>query len=107
MKNLLILFIILISITGCKKQQPDFCKEGYIYWGGDPAVDGLGWYFAEGRTSAGMTFYQIKDSELNNEYKNYTDSVAVHICLRKTNERAPCFCAASTMYYHVISIKKR
>ncbi|HEX4956790.1 MAG TPA: hypothetical protein VFV46_01325 [Lacibacter sp.] len=112
MKPILLFSVIFAFIQSCstKKEQCSciaaFCRTGYIYWGGPYAADGIGWYFAEKREGNWLPA-QVKEEELPEEYKNDNDSTAVFICLQKTNERAPCFCAAPSYFYKVISIKKR
>ena len=110
MKKLVILFIGILSFLSCNKRnteaQSDFCKQGHIYWGGSYAVDGVGWYFAENR-SGSWSALQLKEEELPAAYKtSFTDSTAVIICLKKTDERAPCFCSAPSYFYKIISIQK-
>ncbi len=107
MKYFLYLFATVIGISSCKKNCDNSnCADGYIYWGGSPAADGLGWYFAEGRTG-NWKAKQLKDNELPDEYKNLNDSTAVRACLQETTERAPCFCLQPSYYYKIKSIKKR
>ncbi len=112
MKKLVIPFVIILSFFSCSKNksadaQADFCKAGYIYWGGSYALDGVGWYFTESR-SGSFTALQLKEEELPSAYKtSFTDSTAVIICLKKTNERAPCFCPAPSYFYKIISIQKK
>jgi hypothetical protein len=111
MKKFLIFFVVILSVFSCKKNksestQADFCKAGYIYWGGSYAVDGVGWYFADNR-SGSWSALQLKEEELPAAYKtSFTDSTAVIICLKKTDERAPCFCSAPSYFYKIISIQK-
>lgn len=111
MKKLVIPFVVILFFFSCSKNksadaQADFCKGGYIYWGGSYAVDGVGWYFAENR-SGSWSALQLKEEELPTAYKtSLTDSTAVIICLKKTNERAPCFCAAPSYFYKIVSIQK-
>ncbi len=108
-----ILFICIFFVTqSCtlKKEEcscvADSCTNGFIYWGGSYAVDGLGWYFAEKREGNWLPA-QLKEEELPNEFKNTNDSTAVSICLRKTTERAPCFCASPSYFHKIIKIEKR
>lgn len=111
MTKLILPFVAILSFLSCNKQnaegQADFCREGHIYWGGSYAVDGVGWYFAENR-SGSWSAKQLKEEELPAVYKtNPSDSLAVIICLKKTDERAPCFCSAPSYFYKIISIQKR
>ncbi len=111
MKKLVFPFIVILSFLSCKKYktesaQADFCKAGYIYWGGSYAVDGVGWYFTENRYGS-WSAKQLKEEELPAAYKtSLTDSTAVIICLKKTDERAPCYCSAPSYFYKIISIQK-
>lgn len=111
MKKLVIPLVVILFFFSCSKNksaeaQADFCKGGYIYWGGPYAVDGVGWYFAENR-SGSWSPLQLKEEELPAAYKtSFTDSTAVIICLKKTEERAPCFCSAPSYFYKIISIQK-
>lgn len=104
-------FTVLLCFLSCNKQrneaQVDFCREGYIYWGGAYAVDGIGWYFAESRSGSWLAM-QLKEEELPAAYKtNPSDSIAVLMCLKKTEERAPCFCSVPGYFYKIISIQKK
>lgn len=106
------IFAIALVFVGvaCEKNKVEdpaiVCKTGYIYWGGDYAIDGIGWYFAENRAN-GLERYQLKETELPALYKtSFTDSTAVKICLTKTTERAPCFCSAPSYFYSIQSIQK-
>lgn len=111
MKKLIISFVLILLILSCKKNksasaQTDFCKGGYVYWEGSYEADGVGWYFAESR-SGSWSPLQLKAEELPAAYKtSLTDSTAVIICLKKTDERAPCFCSAPSYFYKIISIQK-
>jgi hypothetical protein len=110
MKRLIVVFLTLLLSGSCLKLDPpplEYCGNGYIYWGGDPAVDGRGWYFAITR-SANYTFYQLKENELGAEYKSLTDSVAVNICLLSTKDKAPCMrCNGDSYYFKIKSISRR
>jgi hypothetical protein len=104
---LIICFLSTVITAGsCNKQENVQCSNGYIYWGGSPAADGLGWYFAESR-SGNWKAKQLKEEELPAHLRSTTDSTAVFICLEETTERAPCFCATPSYYYKVVSAQKR
>jgi hypothetical protein len=101
--------LLIFLLNACSKSNgpsDSFCATGYIYWGGDYAVDGIGFYFADTR-EGNWRAKQLKADELSSEFKSLTDSVAVNICLKKTDERAPCFCVSPSYYYKVVSIQKR
>jgi hypothetical protein len=112
MKYVLVLMIGGLIFISCKKEKEcsenSFCADGFIYWGGDLAADGLGWYFAETRGGSWRA-KQLKDNELPDAFKSFNDSTAVSICLTETKDPAPCFCPPSynTNYYKIKSIKKR
>lgn len=99
MKPLLLLSAFVFLFTACNKEQN--CTDGLIRWGGEPAVDGLGWYF----TSAELGDRPVKLKNLPDGY--LTDSLQVNACLRKTNEKYQCFCAEPLDVYEVKSIQKR
>lgn len=109
MKYLSVMLLLFISLGSCNKsadlnKEPS-CEKGYIYWGGDYSVDGIGWYFTDKR-EGNWKFKQLKEADLPGEFKNITDSTFVSICLEKTEERAPCFCLEPSYFYKIISVKK-
>lgn len=111
MKKLFIILIVFGLYSSCIKPvtpKEDFCAEGHIFWGGDPVTNpnGLGYFFATKRVG-NWKFYQVKETALAAEFKSQTDSIAVNICLKSTNEKAPCPCVQPTYYYEVKSISKR
>jgi hypothetical protein len=99
MKPLLLSIALLFLFTACNKEQN--CTDGLIRWGGEPAVDGLGWYF----TSTELGDRPVKLKNLPDNY--LTDSLQVNVCLRKTDEKYQCFCATALDVYDVKSIRKR
>ncbi len=100
MKHLLFLsFVIAFLFTACSKEQN--CTDGLIRWGGEPAVDGLGWYF----TSAEFADKPVKLKNIPEKYLK--DSLQVNVCLRKTDEKYQCFCATPLDVYEIKSIQKR
>jgi hypothetical protein len=99
MKPLLLSLILVFLFTACTKEQN--CTEGLIRWGGEPAVDGLGWYF----TSTELGDRPVKLKNLPDRY--LTDSLRVNACLRKTDEKYYCFCATPMDVYEVKSIRKK
>lgn len=102
MKKVIGILTLLVFILSCRKEKSDAttCIDGYIYWGGDYAVDGSGWNLKTGGGESTI-FYALKD--LPDEFK--TDGLAVTACIEQTKEKVPCFCAA--YYSKIISIKKR
>jgi hypothetical protein len=109
MKSLHIFFLllfVLVIVTSCTKEKNASCFSGFIYWGGDYAVDGIGFYFAESR-QGNWKFKQLKENELTGFSKSAVDSTAVYICLEETTERAPCFCSSPSNFYKIVSVEKR
>ena len=98
MKQLLLSCFVLFVFIGCQKEQ--LCTDGVIHWGGEPAVDGLGWYF----TSADLP-KAVKLKDISAAY--LTDSLAVSVCLIKTEETYQCFCAEPMEVYAIKKIRKR
>ncbi len=72
-----------------------------IRWGGEPAVDGLGWVF----NSTELGDRAVKLKNLPDRYLK--DSLLVNVCLRKTDEKYYCFCATPMDVYEVKSIRKK
>ena len=100
MKHLLSLSVLIaILFSACNKEQN--CTDGLIRWGGEPAVDGLGWYF----TSPVFGDKAVKLKNIPEQYLK--DSLQVNVCLRKTNEKYQCFCATPLDVYEIKSIQKR
>lgn len=111
MKTVCILLFGFILYSSCIKPvapNEDFCADGHIYWGGDPATNpnGIGWFFALNR-SANYKFYQVKDADLPQQFKSMNDSTSVSICIQSTKETAPCPCAQPSYYYNIKSISRR
>lgn len=113
MKKLIAFLFVSSIVVSCVKPvtpNQNFCADGHIFWGGNPATDpnGIGTYFAIKR-SGNWKFYQVKETELEAQYKttNLNDSIAVNICLESTNDKAPCPCAEPSYYYRVKSISRR
>lgn len=106
MKHVCFVLVTLLVVAGCKKKPAPVCADGYIYWGGSYASDGLGLYFASSKEGQWRP-KQLKEAELPAELRITSDSVAVSICLQSTTEQAPCFCAEPSFYYRVVSVKRR
>lgn len=98
--GLTVLWVLFGSCTKDKEKTATFCTDGFIYWGGDPAVDGSGWYFST-RTNRALEYplLEIADSL-------QTDSLPVHLCLQKSREKYYCFCPQDLYYYTIISAVK-
>lgn len=105
MKNTCLLLLLLITtFSACQKGEKGhgICKDGFIIWGGEPAVDGLGWYFSETRNNGGVAY---KFENLPARYQE--DKLAVSICFYDTGNKYSCFCAVPLPLYHITSIRKR
>lgn len=103
MKKLIFSFIVILAFLSCNKQtEPTgICTDGYIHWGGEPAVDGLGWYFK----GTSQILYGVKLKNLPAAFQ--TDSLAVTVCLQKTDEIYNCFCSQPMEVYSIKSIQKK
>lgn len=104
-KALVFLLIVLVTGSACDKEggeaEETFCTDGYIFWGGDPAVDGSGWYFS---TRANRHFeYALQN--LADSLK--TDSLFVNACLKKTENRFTCECTQPYYYFSLVSVQKK
>ena len=111
MKPFCFLLFVFFLYSACIKPvapNEDFCADGHIYWVGDPATssNGIGWFFALNRTG-NYKFYQVKDADLPQQFKNLSDSTSVNICIESTKETAPCPCAQPSYYYKIKSIVRR
>jgi len=103
MKKLLIPLVVILSFFSCDKKSETMgiCTDGYIHWGGEPAVDGLGWYFK----GTAEIKYAVKLKDLPAAFQ--TDSLAVTVCLQKTDEKYYCFCSQPMEVYIIKSIQKK
>jgi hypothetical protein len=98
MKQLLISFFAFVLFSACQKDQT--CTDGLIRWGGEPAADGLGWYFESTELPRAVKLKDIPQKYLS-------DSLAVSVCLIKLKETYQCFCAESMDVYEIRNIRKR
>ena len=106
MKQLLLICFLAAAFVSCTREPADTldtsgCIDGHIFWGGDPQVDGLGWYF-QGTTELKE---KIKLKNLTAAYQQ--DNLAVSVCLEKTDEKYYCMCVKPLDVYMIISIRKR
>ena len=101
MKRWLIILTVCLAGFSCNKGSQESCNDGYIFWGGDPAVDGVGWYFS--KNANGSDFFPLDN--LSDDFK--IDNLAVNACLVKTNKEFICFCSGTHYYYHINSISLR
>jgi hypothetical protein len=104
MKTIILVLMAAVSVISCQKEktEPEFCEDGYIRWGGSLAVDGIEWYFTKD-LSGTQTSYKMENLSADFE----VDSLAVSICLVKTDKTFPCFCTAALPVYRINSIKRR
>jgi hypothetical protein len=101
MKLILPFFISILLFTACKKEHTPAnqeCFDGFVIWGGDPAVDGAGWYLSSGSKS-----YFLE--EFPTAYM--TDSLPVHACVRQTDRAKFTMSMTTIYYYEIVSINKR
>lgn len=98
MKQLLLAISLLFIFTACQKET--LCTDGTIQWGGEPAVDGIEWYFESSEFSR-----PVKLKDLPSEYK--VDGLSISVCLVKTDEKYQCFCAEPMEVYAIKSIRKQ
>lgn len=98
------LMALAFSFASCSKEanciDNTTCIDGTIQWGGEPAVDGLGWYFQSDEFTK-----PVKLKNLSSTYQVH--DLAVSACLLKTDEKYQCFCAEPLDVYEVKSIQKR
>jgi hypothetical protein len=100
MKKLLSCLCIIVLLFSCKKEEESICVNAIVKWGGDPALDGSGWYLLADSTNHVSYF----PGNLPDSFK--VDGLPVNTCLRRTNEKFYCYCAQQPYKYQVISIKK-
>lgn len=102
---LLSTLLALALLAGCCKEKAEKnpqCLDTFVFWGGDPAVDGTGWYLAD--TRSGPKFYRVEN--LPDAYQS--DSLAVHACVIALDKKAACECTGVDMrYYKITAISKR
>jgi hypothetical protein len=106
MKKLLALCLLTFSLAACDKsfeKAPETCKDGYMRWRGDPALDGIEWYFSEDAVDGQPQAYKFDN--LPEAYQQ--DSLAVRVCFYITDKTFPCYCGVPLKVYHITSIKKR
>ncbi len=102
MKLLIILPVLVLSFLSCSRQPEEgICTDGYIHWGGEPAVDGVSWYF---KGTAELQ-YAVKLKDLPAAFQ--IDSLPVNVCLIKTNEKYHCFCSQPMEVYTIKSIHRK
>ena len=100
MKHIFLSILLVLLFAACQKDTNAVCTDGVIRWGGEPAVDGLGWY------------YQSEDLPKSVKLKNLStawqkDGLQVQACIIKLDEKYQCFCAEPMDVYQVKSIRQR
>ncbi|HEY0066371.1 MAG TPA: hypothetical protein VGB46_03375 [Flavisolibacter sp.] len=101
MKKLLCLLAFSLFLLGCEKDKSLECVDSIVFWGGDPAADGMGWYLSDGRGS-GNNYYV---DDLPAEFQ--TDSLPVRVCLVKTGKKRNCFCLTRPPVHRIKHISRR
>ena len=108
----LVFVLSMIALFSCTKEKGSSCScsglhtdsilsvTGRIIWSGPVETDGLGW--ALQLNGQGNSFYLLKD--LPSSYQH--DSLAVHACIYKTNEKT-CSWGGCFNRYGISSIKKQ
>jgi len=99
MKSFFLSLIVLFVFASCQKDK--LCIDGVVHWGGEPAADGLGWYFL----SSELGDKPVKLKNLSTEYE--INDLPVSVCLIKTKEKYQCFCATPLEVYSIAQIRKR
>jgi hypothetical protein len=100
MKTLITIFLSGLLFFSCKKEtETAICFTGKIHWGGSQAVDGLEWQIYD---NVNNVFYKVIDPGFAYQQNNLT----VQVCLTKTNETYPCFCAGPVYIYNIKSISR-
>lgn len=101
MKKLLCLLAFSLFLLSCKKDMPLECVDSIVFWGGDPAADGMGWYLADSRGSANSYIITSMPAEFQ------ADSTPVKVCLFKAGKWRNCYCTDPPPVYRIISISRR
>ena len=93
--------MLVIVITSCKKDcatNSEECFDGFVVYGGDPAVDGAGWYLS---SSSKAYFVEKIPSGF------MIDSLPIHTCLKETNKVKTTMGNVNLHYYEILNISKR
>ena len=103
MKWLLVsLIVCAVTMMHCTKEKSRdiICVDGQIMWGGDPAVDGVGWYLQQVENE------EVKSYILTGIPPSFqVEGLAVKACIYDTKQPANCFCGKS--FYNIESIDRR
>ena len=101
MRALFFCICFSLAFFSCKKEQQSFCIDAVVKWGGEPELDGMGWYLKLESDSS----IAYKPENLPDNFKQ--DGLAVNSCLYETNNKFYCMCAYPMAYFHITSIQKR
>ena len=103
MKRLLLsLIVCAVTMMHCTKEKSRdiICVDGQIMWGGDPAVDGVGWYLQQVENE------EVKSYILTGIPPSFqVEGLAVKACIYDSGQPARCFCGKS--FYKIESIDRR
>ena len=100
MKVFFALIITIVFAISCKKDSKNFiCFTGKVQWSGSQTVDGLEWQILD--TINNISFKVI---DPDSSYRQH--NLIVQVCLSKTEETYPCFCASPVYIYNINSINR-
>jgi hypothetical protein len=105
MKKIITILTAAVLFISCQKEktEPEFCEDGYIRWGGSLALDGIEWYFTKDLSGTQASY---KMENLSADFE--ADSLAVNICLVKTDKTFTVFTPGGILsIYYINSIKRR
>jgi hypothetical protein len=106
MKQLIFSILLVLSLSACTKEKQNtlenepVCTEGTIRWGGEPAVDGIGWYYETPAFSRSVKLENVPPDF-------FIDGLAVTACLLRTDRKYGCFCGTPLDVYDVFTIQRR
>ena len=102
-QTIFVLLVAVMATTACKKNSTVSanCTVATVQYGGDPALDGLGWTIFIGDSATGHI--EIAEN-LPESFK--TNGLLVDLCYERTDHLYYCFCAQPFKMIHIISIKK-
>jgi hypothetical protein len=103
MKRILAVMAIAICFfVACKKSGADenneICTVAKVYYGGDPAADGLGWILV----TDSVNWKYLPPEEIPAPYK--VNGLLVDVCYVKTDKDFSCFCTPP--YQKVVRVTK-
>jgi hypothetical protein len=101
MKKIVCVLALSLFLLSCKKDRGHECFNTIIFWGGDPAADGPGWYMSTSRYGSPSYLADNLPAEFQ------ADSTPVRVCLSLTDKKFPCRCPDPPPLHHVESISRR